>query len=201
MAKTPEMKPRGPDRPALSRREVLAGAAAAALVVGTKSVSAMPAFQRFGAQAKTAATKAPVMRYMAAAATLGDGRILITGGYDRPWTDESTPTALQSAVIFDTRTGEYAVAASMRVPRARHAAVTLVDGRVAVLGGIGINPTASVEIYDPGTDTWTVSTPLAQPRYDHAAVSDGNGVYVFGGSAQSMLSSTEVVYPGGAARF
>jgi hypothetical protein len=176
---------------------VLVGAAAAAVAASAKAVAAAPALQRYGS-AKTPETSAPVRRYMAASAVLGDGRILIAGGYDRPWTGGDSPLALSSAVIFDPRSGTYSNAAPMLVPRARHAAVALRDGRVAVLGGIGLAPTASVEVYDPSTDTWQVSAPLAQPRYDHTAAYDGNAVYVIGGSAQAMLSSVEAVYPGAA---
>jgi hypothetical protein len=83
----------------------------------------------------------------------------------------------------------------MQLPRARHAAVALKDGRVAVIGGISNGPTASVEVYDPGTDSWTFSKPLAQPRYDHTVASQGDTVYVIGGSAQSMLDGVEAVFP------
>ena len=196
MANTPEKKPRGPDRPGLSRREVLIGAAATAVAVSARSIAAAPRDQH-----ATARTTAPLKRYMAAAAMLGDGRILITGGYDTPWIGKQEPRAMSSAVIFDPHTGEYTVAAQMRVPRARHAAIALRDGRVAVLGGVGLSPTASVEVYDPASNTWQVSAPLAQPRYDHVAVYDGNTVYVLGGSAQSMLASVEAVYPGATTAF
>jgi N-acetylneuraminic acid mutarotase len=138
---------------------------------------------------------------MAAAAALGDGRVLITGGYDQPWTGGAAPRALSSVVVYNPSNGEYANAAPMRFPRARHAAVQLQDGRVAVIGGISASPTASIEVYDPSTDSWSVSQPLTQPRYDHVAVSDGNSVFVFGGSGQSMLASIETVYPGGVTDF
>lgn len=194
MANKPESRHRG-----LSRREVLVGAAAAALAASVTTASAKT--QRAAMRAQTRQANAPVLRYMAAAAVLGDGRVLITGGYDQPVTGRNMPNALSSVVVYDPASGEYASAAPMRVARARHAAVQLRDGRVAVIGGVGTNPTASVEIYDPGSDTWTVSSPLAQPRYDHVAVYDGNSVLVFGGSGQSMLASVETVYPGGVTDF
>lgn len=132
---------------------------------------------------------------MAAAAVLGDGRILVTGGYGRPFTAKDSPAPLNSAAIYNPSTGEFTVAAPMQLPRARHAAIALKDGRVAVIGGVSFEPTASIEVYDPGSDTWTYSMPLAQPRYDHAVASDGDTVFVIGGSSQSMLTSVEAVYP------
>jgi hypothetical protein len=184
----------------LSRREVLVGAAAAALVAGAKSVVASPGQRRIAGQAGSR-SQMPVIRYMAASAVLGDGRILITGGYDRPWGRNETVQPMSSAVIYDPHTGEYTTTTPMSVPRARHACVALRDGRVAVIGGMGTAPTASVEVYDPGTGKWTTSTPLSQPRYDHTAAYDGHAVYVFGGSAQSMLTGAETVYPGGTTEF
>lgn len=136
-----------------------------------------------------------VRRYMAASAILGDGRILIAGGYDRPWTSETTPTPLRSVVIYDPSSGTSFAAAPLSVPRARHAAVSLGDGRVAVIGGMGLTATASVEVYDPVANAWRFAKPLSQPRYDHSAVSDGSSITVLGGSGQSMISSIEVLDP------
>ena len=180
--------PRGPS--GLSRREVLAGVAIVAL---TARVSAIhpPAKKKQSRTPRSTGTS--VRRYMAASAVLPDGRILVTGGYDRPKVGESNPQALNSAVIFDPRDNMWSTAAPMRVQRARHAAVALQDGRIAVLGGMAMNPTASVEIYDPRTNSWEAGAPLAQPRYDHSAASDGGNVYVLGGSSNTMLSSVEVL--------
>ncbi|HWD38819.1 MAG TPA: kelch repeat-containing protein [Fimbriimonas sp.] len=183
----------GPDRPALSRRDVLVGAAATALV------TAVPAAASAAARSKSKRNPAippdmPVRRYMAAAAVLLDGRVLVTGGYDQPDTGRSAPNALCSAMIFDANNGRWTEVASMNSPRARHAAVTLRDGRVAVLGGMGMVPMSSIEVYDPNTDSWQVTGSLAQPRYDHMAVTDGYHVYVLGGSSQSIATSVETFH-------
>lgn len=183
--------------PSLTRRQVLAGAAAAAVSAGIPSALAggLPrkAQQK---RVRTNRSDIPLRRYMAASAVLEDGRILVMGGYDRPWSgDGPAPTPLRSAAIYDPRTGQWRSAAPMAIPRARHAAAALSDGRVAVVGGMSMNPTASVEIYDPATNTWNAAAPLAQPRYDHSAVFDGMRIYVLGGSGQIMLSSIEVLDP------
>ncbi len=197
MANTPDKKPRGPDAPGISRREVLVGAAATALLATTASVAA----QQRGGDVRQTPTVAPARRFMAAAAALGDGRVLVTGGFDQPFKYGESPRALNTALIYNPRTGEFTSAAPMKVPRARHAAVALRDGRVAVIGGTSQQPTSSVEVYDPATDTWINSQPLAQPRYDHVAVYDGDNVYVIGGTSLSMVSSVETVYPGGTTDF
>ena len=201
MANTPERKVREHEGGAISRREVLVGAAGAALIAGAASVVAMPLPKQLSGTQRTVATRAPIRRYMAAAAVLGDGRVLVTGGYDRPWSGGKAPPALNSVIVYNPLSDTSSVAAPMRVPRARHAAVALRDGRVAVLGGVGLNATASIEVYDPWTNSWRLAGSLAQPRYDHSAVYDGNTIYVIGGSGLTMLSGVEAVHPGGTAWF
>ncbi|HXH60238.1 MAG TPA: kelch repeat-containing protein [Fimbriimonadaceae bacterium] len=192
MEKTPQTQPA---QAQISRRDLMRGAAAAAIMAGTSARFASARGLRPIQQAQTTST-APIMRYMAAAAALGDGRVLVTGGYDRQFSDTDTPSALCSAVVYDSYTGKTSVAAPMSIPRARHAAVSLKDGRVAVVGGISSQPTASIEIYDPGTNSWTSTRPLAQPRYDHVAAYDGDAIIVIGGSSVAMLTGVEAVYPG-----
>jgi hypothetical protein len=195
MQKKAENVPREANGGGLTRRQIIVGAAAAALATRV-SIAGAAQSKQLRSLSRVGTGRTPMRRYMAAAAALGDGRVLVTGGYDRPLSATSTPSAVNTAVIYDPRSGTWSPVASMSVPRARHAAVTLADGRVAVLGGIAINPTSSVEIYDPQTDSWSVGTPLAQPRYDHTATSVGSDVYVLGGSSETMLTSVEVVRPG-----
>jgi hypothetical protein len=188
-------KPRAPDATVLSRRDVIRGAAAAALVGATGAASLVRA-ENFAARRRQDGPQSSLLRYMSGAAVLGDGKILITGGYDRPLSGTDVVRPLSSAVVFDPQTGKFWPVAPMQVPRARHAAVALKDGRVAVIGGIALQPTASIEVYDPGTDSWSHSQPLAQPRYDHVAAYDGDTVYVIGGSSLRMLTGVEAVRPG-----
>lgn len=194
MPKTQEQKARGPNGTLISRREMLAGAAAAAIVVSTPTILATPLTKKRAPATQVNQKIAPVIRHMAAAAALGDGRILVTGGYDRQWSEDFAPTALRSVGIFDPRTKQWSLAAPMNSPRARHAAVALADGRVAVIGGIAQSVTATVEVYDPSTNAWTIADPLEQPRFDHSAVADGDSVYVLGGSSQGVRSGVEVLH-------
>lgn len=179
----------------LTRRDVLVGAAATALLGGASSAVAAASRARRQPSAPLLAASLSANRYMAASAVLADGRILIAGGYGRRWTEGSSISPLSSVVILDPNSGQSYSVAPMVVPRARHAAVTLSDGRVAVLGGVGINPTASVEIYDPRTNRWQSAASLSQPRYDHSAVFSGGAIYVLGGMSLSGVSGFEVLYP------
>jgi hypothetical protein len=125
---------------------------------------------------------------------LADGRVLLTGGYPSSMPGAGAQPSSVST-IFDPRSGLFSPAASMKMPRARHASVLLPDGRVAVLGGFGQQPTGSVEIYDPGTNTWTGAQPLKVPRLDHTAVSDGDAVYILGGSGLGQVDFVEYYQP------
>ncbi|HWD39201.1 MAG TPA: hypothetical protein VG944_10160 [Fimbriimonas sp.] len=179
-------------RTALSRRQILVGAVASAIVAGAPSALA---------SAKKVSRKAPVAgreawdlgfrRYMMAAATLLDGRILVTGGYDRPASNKSRLRPLASCFIMSPDGGTCVPVEPMILPRARHAAATMPDGRVVVFGGMSEAPTASIEIFDPFTGHWEVAEPMLQARYDHVAVVSGAYVHVFGGSGMGILSSVE----------
>ena len=72
-----------------------------------------------------------VPRTAATAAPLADGRVLVAGGYDP--TNFTTTTVLQSAEIYDPRTGTFSPTGSMTVPRAGAASAALPDGRVLVV--------------------------------------------------------------------
>lgn len=99
--------------------------------------------------------------------TMGDDAVLVTGGYigdvGTAYSQSSRAIATDEAWIY--RDGSWSQAASMKNPRAQHAAVELPDGRILVAGGaneasnyfvyFNPEPLACAEIYDPQSDTWT----------------------------------------------
>ncbi|MPZ97897.1 MAG: hypothetical protein GEU80_00950 [Dehalococcoidia bacterium] len=131
---------------------------------------------------------------------LDDGRVLIAGGsqYIQPRTD-----ILQSTQFFDPSTGVFASGPRLGVPRWRHTATLLQDGRVLVAGG-GNAPLASAEIIDPSTGALSPTGDLIEARTGHAAIrlSDGR-VLVAGGFRESRnpefsleaLASAEIYDP------
>lgn len=175
----------------LSRRQMLAGVAVAAISSRIPSAIASPPALSRQRSTRSTPTGAPVVRYMAASAVLADGRLMVVGGYDRPWTAVSPPMPLASAMVYDPGSGTWSSVEPMKLPRARHAAVTLADGRIAVLGGVNVRPTASVEVFDPATGLWSSGGEMELPRYDHMAETDGYSIFVMGGSAQGMMSGVE----------
>lgn len=187
-----------------SRREVLKSAASMVAIAVAPAVLGAPskAFDRSKEASTSAASESAskltaipyARRYMAAASPLPDGKIFVTGGYSRPWNGMGRPpTPSSAAIIFDASSGQCWAAEPMHMGRARHAAVALTDGRVAVIGGMAHSALASVEVYDPRTNLWSISAPLKMGRYDHCAIADGFQITVLGGSGISMSSSVEVL--------
>jgi hypothetical protein len=132
-----------------------------------------------------------VPRYGHTATLLSDGTVLVTGGFTQtvlPGPTGGPITVLDSAERFDPASRTWSFAGHMSSPRAGHAAVTLDDGTVLVIGGIteATGPptpvTASVDRFDPVRGTWSASAPLNQPRATRMAVNLRNGdVLVIGG--------------------
>jgi hypothetical protein len=120
-----------------------------------------------------------VPRYVASAALLEDGTVLIAGGFNR------SDGALSSAERYDPATGQFTATGGMAGPRIQTLAVVrLADGRVLIAGGGNDSgPLASAEIYDPVSGTFSATGDLPEPRDGHAAVLLPDGkVLVVGGS-------------------
>ena len=122
---------------------------------------------------------------------MSDGRVLVTGGWD------NNGDILTSAEVYDPVRSGWLSAAPLRNARAGHAALTLPDGRVLVVGGcFGSQASGAVsspgqpwdvqaiaEIYDPRADSWQAAGQLAEGRCWPTAtlLADGR-VLVVGGS-------------------
>ena len=114
------------------------------------------------------------------ATKLTDGRVLVTGGYQRSG-------FLDSAELYDPATGLFSPTAPMTASRGGHTATLLLDGRVLVVGGYdGRTSLASAEIYDPATGKFSATVESSQGRQCHAAalLVDGT-VLVAGGWLQA----------------
>ncbi len=92
------------------------------------------------------------------------------------------------------KNASFGAAITLQVPRSRHAAARLSDGRVMLIGGEDDSflPIAHVEIIDPVAGTSVAGPPLNSARYTHAAVvlADGS-VVVAGGFGDGHLDSVE----------
>jgi hypothetical protein len=144
--------------------------------------SAAPGFTRAG----DAATP---HRNFRTATPLGDGGVLLTGGFG-----PGTVPIVNAVERFDSKNGQWRAVRGMGEVRVVHTATLLHDGRVLVAGGLSCchdppDPTfdfysLTAEIYDPSTDTFSATGTLKVARGIHAAavlpdgrvlISGGNG--------------------------
>ncbi len=100
------------------------------------------------------------------ATVLGDGSLLVVGGFD------DAGHALASAELWSVATRSWQPLPPARVARYSHSATWLPDGRVMVSGGIGADGQilSSVEVWDPKGQTWSDAATLPIPLYGHSAV-------------------------------
>jgi hypothetical protein len=104
-----------------------------------------------------------------AIAVMQDGRVLVTGGTTVP---DSPANCLATAEIYDPVAGTVSLAAGpMSATRMHHSAITLLTGKVLVVGGPGWGPTyggttsAAADLFDPTTNTFApTSHPLNTAR-------------------------------------
>jgi galactose oxidase-like protein len=111
------------------------------------------------------------------ATLLGNGKVLITGGYDGA-------ASLANADLYDPATGAFTPTNPMHVARFAHTATLLNTGKVLITGG---NPSDTrCELYDPATGTFTLTGSMNVARSHHAAtlLSGGTkaGVLIAGGA-------------------
>ena len=120
------------------------------------------------------------------ATLLGNGKVLVAGGYSN-----------YSAELYDPRTGQFTATGSMRVMRRCHTATLLRNGKVLVAGGlIRSDRLSSADLYDPSTGRFTPTGSLGTARFEHTATLLGNGkVLIAGGYSSERLSSAELYDP------
>ena len=107
-----------------------------------------------------------VPRESATATRLQDGRVLITGG------DAGRHEDIQiyaSTEMYDPLTDRFTRSGDMSIPRHKHDAVLLDDGRVLVVGGSDARDDrglyASTELFDPTAGNWSDVGSLNEGRY------------------------------------
>ncbi|MFY9805299.1 MAG: kelch repeat-containing protein [Candidatus Acidiferrales bacterium] len=121
------------------------------------------------------------VRYDHTAALLGNGEVLMTGGFNGQ--------PLQSAELFDPTTGAFSVTGSMSTPRAKHTAAVLADGTVMVAGGfsyIAPGSFSSAEVFDPVANTFIPTGPMGAPRFSHTATRLNNGLVLMTGGQSNI---------------
>lgn len=135
-----------------------------------------------------------VARFRHTATLLQNGKVLITGGTSL---DSSNPTA--TAEVYDPATGTFTVTGGMTTAREEHTATLLADGRVLIIGGEApgtgsseLQPTATVEVYDPSTGLFSTTGSMTAARSLHTASLLPSGKVLVAGGGDD--NSTAEVY-------
>lgn len=140
-------------------------------------------------------------RFEHTATLLGDGRVLIVGGFG-PTGDGDETAPLRSTEIYDPAANAFVTSTDLTEGRANHAATQLSDDAVLVTGGSGGErgdfSLASAEIFDARAGTWTTVGAMGGTRTGHTATRlDDGRVLVAGGESvqrgsRRSLTSAEV---------
>ena len=123
---------------------------------------------------------------------LRNGHVLVTGGSVAGRYPNAQLTA--SAEIYDPTTREFTPAGGMRIPRHKHGAVLLDDGRVLVVGGSDNRDWRgkmdSTEIYDPAAGKFRDAGRMSEARFKltNAIVRlPGGKVLIAGGAGHAEI--------------
>ncbi|XXX77968.1 kelch repeat-containing protein [Sorangium sp. So ce134] len=126
------------------------------------------------------------------ATKLGNGQVLVVGGYNG--------SAVATAERYDPVSNTWVSAGTLATARQNHTATLLGNGKVLIAGGVNYSSGvyANAELYDPTTNTWSATGALVTARHLHSATLLGNGkVLVAGGYGPSStyLASAELYDP------
>jgi hypothetical protein len=133
-----------------------------------------------------------VSRAAHTATALPDGRVLVAGGCTR----QSCEGITASTELVDPTSGQSVVGPDLLEPRVGHAAVTLLDGRILLIGGFGTSQVLrTTELFDPADGTFAPGPELTEPRTDAATVvlADGSVLVAGGFDGRSALATAEVL--------
>jgi hypothetical protein len=140
------------------------------------------------------------------ATVLGDGKILISGGwgYNHPAVHGDFNHGIRQAEIYQAVAGTWTTIAPLNNYRREHTTTTLANGNVLVAGGYGhtpdspyghtTGPITKAEILNLSTGVWSETAAIASPRYGHTAIALKNGKILmfgaYGGNAEVYAPDT-----------
>ena len=123
-------------------------------------------------------------RHYQVAVGLGDGRVLVAGGY-----------SARTAEIFDPATETWSPTEPLNSFHLGGTATADSSGRVVLFGGFDRRWAVvdTVEIFDPDEDSWVLVAPMSQARYGHQVSGLPDGSMMITGGISSIANWP---YPG-----
>jgi large repetitive protein len=121
------------------------------------------------------------------ATALGDGTILLAGGWDTSGTD------LATAEIYDPKAQTFTLTkGNLNTAREGHTATLLQNGAVLIAGGFNdFVPQSSAELYDPTTQTFASAGTMTDARSFFTATLLGNGKVLLAGGGDKTSNSVD----------
>ncbi len=121
------------------------------------------------------------------ATALGDGTILLAGGWDTSGTD------LATAEIYDPKARTFTLTKNnLNTAREGHTATLLQNGAVLIAGGFNdFVPQSSAELYDPTTQTFASAGTMTDARSFFTATLLGNGKVLLAGGGDKTSNSVD----------
>jgi Kelch motif/Galactose oxidase, central domain len=170
--------------------EVLVAGGATAYTGSLGTVTASAEIYDPRANAWHAAASMSAARYIGSATALGNGQVLVVGGWS--FTTDFDPS-LATAEIYDPAANRWTATGSMSTGRARFGLVSLPDGRLLAAGGVG--PTyrmlATVDLWDPATGRWQPTGSLtAAVMWPAIAVLRDGRALIAGGALDTRATRT-----------
>ena len=106
--------------------------------------------------------------------------MLVAGGFNGGAVQGKT---INNTELYDTDSGLWVQAPSLKHTRSGHTATLLSDGRVLVAGGFDTSFTGlySAEIFSPASTTWVEITSMNKARAGHSATLFENGQVLMAG--------------------
>jgi hypothetical protein len=106
------------------------------------------------------------------ATRLPNGEVLVAGGHTGR---RAAMTIYDGAELYDPTTEQFRLTGQMVVPRHKHDATLLADGRIFISGGSDERDEQGVyrstEIFDPATESFTLVGEMHNGRYKHTGTS------------------------------
>jgi hypothetical protein len=104
-----------------------------------------------------------VARLLHSATLLPNGKVLIAGGAEPT---NAPASDWGRTELYDSVTGTFTRTGDMTVPRRKHTATLLPNGRVLIAGGdyLNLGPVTTAELYDPAAGTFTPTGSMLSRR-------------------------------------
>ena len=137
-----------------------------------------------------------------------DGKIYVIGGTAIINTKKKKPWRLKTVEVYDPATDTWVKARDMNHARSS-AAISVVDGKIYVMGGTGWPQMpnhpgpflSSVEVFNPKTNQWSEKGEMPAAKSGHTASVVNRKIYVIGGFFRGQgldmkdFKTIEVYYP------